>query len=232
MVKKVVDRLIGGIEQAGDLVDAVQNLADKANPTETAKANYTATGIGNDKGSIRFGHIHEPGDVTSGVLLQTPDGKHNMTMDIDGQRKGFTTFMGPGNFQVECGDKAEKNKQTGKYESTMMLNAKKGDIHIIATDGKIRLEADSIDIIARGEGGSEGNITCTATENFVIKDTKKVLMDASIQFKITTSGDAFIAANSMLGIYGAVIKGVTDACSKKPSKNSNQNLQKRFTQGA
>ena len=40
MVKKVVDRLIGGIEQAGDLVDAVQNLADKTNPTETAKANY------------------------------------------------------------------------------------------------------------------------------------------------------------------------------------------------
>ena len=44
------DRLSGG--------DSSQN------PTDTVKQNYTAITYGNDHGSISFGHIHKPGDVT------------------------------------------------------------------------------------------------------------------------------------------------------------------------
>ena len=54
--------------------------------TGTTKGNYTASGMGNDKGSIGFGQIHEKGDVTAGVMLRTPNGKHFMAMDIDGER--------------------------------------------------------------------------------------------------------------------------------------------------
>ena len=113
----------------------------------------------------------------------------------------------------------------------MMLNAKKGDIHIIATDGDILLEADNIRFVARGEGGSSGNIECVATETFTIHDTKKVIIDSSALLKLTTSGDAYLAANSMLAIYGSIIKGVSDACSQKASKNSNQRIQSRFSKG-
>ena len=211
--------------------DGVGFEGTNPNPTDTAKLNYTAYGMGNDKGSIMFGQIHEKGDVTSGVMLRTPDGKHMMSMDIDDQRKGFTTFTGPGNFTVECGDGAQKDPETQKYKSTMMLNAKKGDIHIIATDGDILLEADNIRFVARGEGGSSGNIECVATETFTIHDTKKVIIDSSALLKLTTSGDAYLAANSMLAIYGSIIKGVSDACSQKASKNSNQRIQSRFSKG-
>ena len=229
-VRKIKDRLNKRLSNP-QFGDQTSFKGTDPNPTDTAKLNYTAYGMGNDKGSIMFGQIHEKGDVTSGVMLRTPDGKHMMSMDIDDQRKGWTTFTGPGNFTVECGDGAQKDPETQKYKSTMMLNAKKGDIHIIATDGDILLEADNIRFVARGEGGSSGNIECVATESFTIHDTKKILMDCSMQFKMTTSGDAYLAANGMLGLYGSLIKGVSDACSEKASKNSNQIIQKRFTVG-
>ena len=46
------------------------------NPTVTAKQTYNAVRYGTDKGSIKFGHIHKKGDVTAGVMLNTPDGRH------------------------------------------------------------------------------------------------------------------------------------------------------------
>ena len=198
----------------------------QSNDASTAKANYTASGLGNDKGSIAFGHIHEKGDVTSGVMLRTPDGKHFMSMDIDGQRKGWTTFAGPGNFSIEAGSDKKK------IDSTIMVNSKNGDIQIIATNGNIRLEANNIEMIARGEGGSAGNITCTATESFVIKDTKKILMDCTSFFSLSSTGTGNVIAKSCLNMYGSIIKGVSDAVTVKPSKNSNQKFWKQCNPNA
>ena len=74
-----------------------------SNPTATAKENYTASSIGNDKGSIVFGQIHEDGAVTSGVMVRSPSGDHQMSLDIDGHRKGWTQCIGPGNFTIKHG---------------------------------------------------------------------------------------------------------------------------------
>ena len=57
--------------------------------TDTAKQNYTAITYGNDHGAISFGHIHKQGDVTAAVMLQTPDGEHQFSLDKDGKRKGY-----------------------------------------------------------------------------------------------------------------------------------------------
>ena len=62
----------------------------------TAKKNYTCQKAGNDKGWISFGELNKDGAVTSGVALHTNDGDHQMYMEIDGERKGCTTFVGPG----------------------------------------------------------------------------------------------------------------------------------------
>ena len=35
------------------------------NPTKQAKQNYTAIGLGNDKGSFQSGRVHKQGDVTA-----------------------------------------------------------------------------------------------------------------------------------------------------------------------
>ena len=62
-----------------------------------------------------------------------------------------------------------------------------------------------------------------------LSTSKKLAVWSTSMFKITTSGDGMIAANSMLAIYGSVIKGVTDAVSNKPAKNSNKKFWAKMT---
>lgn len=194
--------------------------AANPNPTDTAKQNYTAIRYGNDHGSISFGSIDADGAVTSAVMLKTPDGNHQFSMDKDGPRKGWTTFTGPGNFQVEAGSANEE------AQDTLMLNAKNGNIIIKASNGKIRLEGTDIELIAVGEGGSKGNILLSATEN-ISTDSKKFIVDAKVNYKLATPGTGEVISNGVLKMYGSIIKGVTDACAKKDSKNGGRNYQQK-----
>jgi len=188
------------------------------NPTDTAKQNYTAIRYGNDHGSLSFGHIHKPGDVTSGACIQAKNGKHGVFLDNDGQRKGWTSSISPGNYQVTCGEDNEE------AQDSMFLHASNGNIVVLATNGKLRLQASDIELVAVGEGGSKGNIKMTATENVSI-DCKKFQFNAKNYYKLCTSGKADIVANSCMNLYGSIIKAVTDGCALKDSKNNLQRIQ-------
>ncbi len=190
-----------------------------------AKKNYSAVRYGTDKGSISFGHLDKKATVTSGVKLDTPDGRHQFNLEIDGERKGWTSSTSPGHFQVECGaDKSEA-------DTTCFIHALNGDICIVAENGKIRLQGTDIEMVAVGEGKQgKGNITCTATETFTVHKTPKIILDSKTLTKITSTGMIDLAANSCLKMYGSIIKGVTDACSKKDSKTGGQRFQKENNQ--
>ena len=185
------------------------------NPTDQAQQNYTEIGLGNDKGSIKMGHVHKQGDVTAGVGLYTPDAEHQLSLDIDGQRPGWTISTGPGAFQVECGSKMEE------AENSVLITAVNGDVSIVATNGKIRLQGTDIELTAVGEGQTKGNIKLEATENVLI-ESKKVVVTAKTLYKLCTSGDAEIVANGVLEMYGSIIRGVTDAVKIKDSKVAGQ----------
>jgi len=178
------------------------------------KTNYTAIGWGNDHGACSFGSVHLRGDVTSDFLVQASDGEHFFSMDKDGPRKGWTTSMSPGNFQVECGSNRTK------ADDTCMINAKNGNIDIIATNGKIRLQADSIEMFACG-AGDEGNVQITATETASIFGSK-VIINSKVNTKLMSSGITEVIANSCLKMYGAIISGVSDAVASKDSKVGGQ----------
>ena len=192
-----------------------------SNPNDTAKQNYTAIRYGNDHGSISFGVIHKPGDVTAGVKLQTHEGDHTFFMDKDGPRNGWTTSLSPGNFQVQCGERKEE------AEDSMILNALNGNIIICASNGKIRLQATDIELIAVGEGGSKGNIRLDATEN-ISTSSKSFKINSVNSLSFNSPSNMEIAANGVLTLYGSVIRGVTDACAVKDSKNGNKRKQKKF----
>ncbi len=200
--------------------EELQSFGNRQTPTGTAKQNYTAVRYGNDKGSLSFGEIHKRGDVTAGAMIRVPDGRHQFSLDIDGQRKGWTCSTSPGNFQVEAGSDNEE------AQDTLILNAVNGNICITATNGKIRLQGTDIELIAVGEGGSKGHIKCTATETFSVYETKKIILDSKTRTNITSTGTVNVAGNTCLKLYGSIIRGVTDACSKKDSKVGGQRLQK------
>ena len=180
-----------------------------------AKQNYTSIGLGNDKGSFQSGRIHKQGDVTAGPGLYTPDGEHQLSLDVDGKREGWTISTSPGAFQVECGSKMEE------AENAVIITAVNGDISIKATNGKIRLQGTDIELVAMGEGQTKGNIKLTSSEN-VIVESKKVLVTAKTMYKIATPGTGQLVANGVLEMYGSIIRGVTDAVASKDSKVGGQ----------
>jgi len=187
-----------------------QNI-DNTKDSPSTKKNYSAIRYGNEKGSISFGHIHKDAAVTSGVMLQTPDAEHSITLDVDGEREGWTSAVQPGNFQVECGSANEE------AEDSLILNAKNGNIMITATNGKIRLQGTDIELIAIGADGDRGNIKMNATENITL-DSKKILANAQMMYRLVSPQRGEIVSNGVLKIYGSIIRGVTDACSVKDSK--------------
>ena len=77
------------------------NLKNDRSAKDGAKGNYTEYVIGNDKGSIHLGSTDKRAEVTSACAIKTPDGEHSFFLDIDGPRKGWTTSVGPGNFNIE-----------------------------------------------------------------------------------------------------------------------------------
>ena len=218
---KVNDRLNRNVDANNDGVITEQeakNFSAQANPSDTAKNNYTAIRYGNDHGSLNCGHVHKPGDVTAGILLQAKDGRHSFFMDNDGQRKGWTSAVAPGNYQVTCGEDNEE------AQDSMFLHATNGNIVVLATNGKLKLQATDIELVAIGEGGSKGNIKMTASENVSI-DCKKFQFNAKNYYKLCTSGKADVIANGVLNMYGSIVKAVSDGCSLKDSKNNLQRIQ-------
>ena len=187
-----------------------QNI-DNTKDSPSTKKNYSAIRYGNEKGSISFGHIHKDAAVTSGVMLQTPDAEHSISLDIEGEREGWTSVVQPGNFQVECGSANEEP------EDSLILNAKNGNICITATNGKIRLQGTDIELIAIGDKGDRGNIKIDATEN-VLVECNKYLLNAKAMYRMCSPQRGEIISNGVMKMYGSIIRGVTDACSVKDSK--------------
>tara|TARA_Y100000361_G_scaffold81283_1_gene71902 strand:- start:380 stop:1003 length:624 start_codon:yes stop_codon:yes gene_type:complete len=199
-----------------------QSSLNRGSEGNNLKKTYTTVKYCNDHGSITFGHIHKEADVISDVMLRGSDGEHFFSMDKDGERNGWTTSMSPGNFQVECGSNRKKD------DDTCMINAKNGNIDIIATNGKIRMQANSIELVAVGDN-SEGNIVLEATETISL-DSSKIVMNSKIKTKMVSSGVTEIIANSTLKIYGSIIRGVSDAVAVKDSKVGGQRFQQECNQ--
>ena len=182
------------------------------------KKTYTGSKTSTDHAAIYTGKIHKNSDVISDFAVLCSDGEHFMSMDKDGQRPGWTTFMGPGCFQVECGSNREKS------QDAVMINAKNGNIDIVATNGKIRLQANDIELIAVGEDTAEGNIKLKASEN-ISGDAKKIVMNSVNNTKMMSSGITEAIGNAGLNLYGNIISGVSDAVAVKDSKVGGQRYQ-------
>ena len=167
-----------------------------------------ATGVMN--AVLRIGGLSPRGDVRSSWSVTGLDPRHFISLDEDGQRKGWTAINSPGATTIMSG------KDLTKEHNTIMLLAHNGDIFLKAPKGKIKLEAQSIEMIANGING-EGHFMLNATERIEMK-SKRVLIEGKENLKL-------VASKSTLGIEAATLDVITDfftGISKATRKNDTQ----------
>lgn len=178
------------------------------------KKNRRTIRYGNLEGEILFGHLHmgsESGasDVTSGVMLQAFDSRHYITLDNDGPRKGWIFNRCPSTYSIVCGTDI-KGSLEGGTQYAYMLWAENGDIVIRAENGRIRLSALDIDLIAEAPKNSRGTINLDSNQSVNIK-TGTFDVNASTGGRIYTPNTFDIIANTGLGLKSNFIGGLSSA---------------------
>ena len=162
------------------------------------KTNYWSQKISAQDASIIFGGISPEKDVRSSFMVKALDGRHFLTMDQDGQRKGWTTLVSPGCLQLKSGLDFKEG------QNAIFIEAENGDIVIKATDGNIRFEGDKIDFVARQEFNveSHGKIDINA---------QNINIDARARMRVRANQFLSVDAPCGIEILSGIIKGVSCA---------------------
>ncbi len=182
------------------------------------KSNYWTQEIGTQNGVIKFGAMSPEGDVTASVQIVGTDGRHFITMDEDGKRRGWTTMNAPGAFQINAGEDLAVNNPDAEVrknqvqQNAIFINAENGDVVIKARNGRLRFEALDIEMVATGNA-PEGNVWVRANESLKL-DAKNVTVDGKQSIRIVSTG--LLVLSGLIGtqIFSPLVNGVTAASAK------------------
>jgi hypothetical protein len=192
----------------------------------TQKKDKYCIRYGTHHGEIRFGHIHDD-NVQSGVMLRSgPDsGRHYMVMDIDGTteggRKGGTINRCPGTYQVISGYDVSR-EIPGIY-----FEAESGDFVINVPKGRLKINAENVDIRASGTGNEKGNIVIDAKEKILLK-SQQIDIDSKVSTKIFSEKTVECIGKGILNIYGGLIDCADGATKLKGSKGGYYSNEDRY----
>ena len=179
------------------------------------KCNFWAQEIGTQNGVLKFGALSPTGDVTASVSITGLDGRHFISLDEDGKRKGWTTMNAPGALQINAGEdllQISENPSGGREnkveQNCIFMNAENGDIVIKARNGKIRLEGLDIEMVATGNS-PEGQFWVKANENIKL-DSKNITIDGTLSVNLVSSGVVHVRS-SLMQITSGFVNGITAA---------------------
>ena len=184
-----------------------------------AKINYENYAISSNDGQIVFGEVDKQ-NITAGILMRcgtaAADGiPHYIRMDKDGDatqkgRRG-TIAVCPGSFQVKAGE-AVADGVPGVF-----IDAQNGDL-VLKSNGRIRIIAQDIDLIARG-GGERGNIQALANEKIILHSNGDLLANGDDSATFRSQNKTEIIGESILNMYGGLIELFDGASTIKGSRS-------------
>jgi len=162
------------------------------------KTNYWTKKISAQDACIIFGGISPEKDVRSSFQVKALDGRHFLSLDQDGQRKGWTTLVSPGTTQIKSG----LDLKAG--QNAIFVEAENGDIIVKATDGNIRFEGDKIEFVARQEFNVEAH-------NKIDINSQNINIDARARMRVRANQFLSVDAPCGIEILSGIIKGVSCA---------------------
>ena len=176
--------------------------------------NYDTIRYGNKDGELKFGHITENKEVDAFIVRSGAEPNHYIEMCSTGDvhRKHGTVCRSKGTFHVKAGDGV---KTGGKEENCgIFFESVDGDLWIGAKNGKIKIFARDIELIANGYNGSTGSITLSANEKVNI-EAPYVNVKGTTSAKIVSDDTVNILGKTILNIYGGLIDFADGASTAK-----------------
>ena len=133
---------------------------------------------------------------------------HYFQMDKSGAipqvgRKGGTILRGGGTFSVKHGD------YVGDGIPGVYIDSGNGDL-VLTSEGRIRIEAQDIDIIATGSA-QRGNVQINASSKILMDSKQTIAMNAVSNINIFSSIALFLEGNSNVAIIGKDIEQISGA---------------------
>lgn len=169
------------------------------------------------RGTIKFGHLwlDDEGSlettVQSGVMLQAFDARHYCSMDINGTRTGWTLNRCPGRYQILCGTDLEAD------DMGYWLRSEMGDVVIQAPNGKVRIEAQDIELIATGADNSRGFIKLDSNTAVEV-ETQNFKVTGKAGISLFTPYTMDLRSNGALRLTSNFVRGLSTATTSKPDK--------------
>ncbi len=152
-------------------------MADKGEAKSYKRASFNTT-----EGGLFLGYVQENNAkfaVALRRILPSPNNfkrDHYIGLQMNGELDGSISMSAPSVLQMRCGEKPVQDVAGLWY-------AENGDIRIVAPNGKIILDAESIALISNG-GEPSGNIYLQATNEVkVMSDRMKTIVDDSITYE-------------------------------------------------
>ena len=189
------------------------------------KENFHPYYIGTEHGRLSFGHVRDSNEISACMLQSGPDGgRHYIVMEETGSAeegtKGSTKSFCPGTFTVKSG-KDIVNYPDGKDEPrnipAIWYEAENGDIIIKAPRGRIKLEAESIELTAKGFDGRTGNILMDADDKIAL-NAQIIDVKSRVSTKIFSESTVDMIGKGIMNVYGGLVDFADRTTKGKPSK--------------
>ncbi len=190
-----------------------------------AQINYDDKVISTQFGQITLGEV-DNSNVVAGITIRagTPSADaipHYIKMDNDGDsfqkgRRG-TIAVCPGTFQIVAGQAVRKGIPG------VFIDSNNGDL-VLRSDGRIRLIAQDVDIVARGggtdsAGNLSGNFQVLANQNIIMNATQSALLNGDVYCAIRSETKCEVIGESILNIYGGLVEILDGSSTIKGSRS-------------
>ena len=180
------------------------------------KKNYNTIRYGNNDGEIKFGHIHDDEEVSAFIVRSGYNSKHYMTMDATGDgpqgRKNGTINRAPGSYAIKAGDDVQDSIPA------IWIEAVSGDIVLSATNGRIRMQAKNIEMLAEVGDNQNGHITLESNEKVTVK-SNNIELNADSVLNLYSSAKVELIADGVLNMFGSLMEAAEGTSLISPSKS-------------
>ena len=164
-------------------------------------------------GNLRFGHIHKDQGKSS-VMLQGQGGLEFITIEQVGDRAQWIWSRCRGRYQITCGDNIKKGDVAFLLNTAGADGFYKGNIEI-HTRGTFKVNAENIQLIARGNDNANGLINLESNEKIVL-DSKQIEISAKESMSLYASEINTSAKNIMKMTAGSFQKLSNSSALKSP----------------